>query len=45
MLDAERGIPYKGAKEHYILDMDDAEFCQQIVAMLEPITPIPKKRK
>jgi TfoX/Sxy family transcriptional regulator of competence genes len=45
MLDAERGIPYKGAKEHYILDIDDAEFSQQIVNMLEPITPFPKKKK
>ena len=30
MKDAETGCPYKGAKEHYILDIDNSEFyCQQ----------------
>lgn len=45
MLNAERGFPYKGSKEHFILDIDDAEFSQQVIGMLEPITPIPQKRR
>ena len=42
---AEMGIPYDGAKEHYILDIDNAELTQNVIAMLEPITPLPKPRK
>lgn len=45
MVDAEVGNPYKGAKEHYILDIDDSEFCKSIVSEIEKITEIPKKRK
>ncbi len=39
------GTPYAGAKEHYILDIDDAEFCKKIVLEIEKVTPLPKKRK
>lgn len=42
---AERGIPYKGAKEHYILDIDDGDLSKEIINILEPITPLPKPRK
>ena len=28
MENAEVGCPYKGAKEHYILDIDNSEFCK-----------------
>jgi TfoX/Sxy family transcriptional regulator of competence genes len=42
---AGRGYPYDGAKEHYILDIDNAELVSEVVAELEPITPIPKKKK
>ena len=45
MKEAERGYPYKGAKEHYILDIDNIEFCKAIVTELEKVTPIPKSRK
>lgn len=45
MKDAETGFPYQGAKEHYILDIDDKEFCKSVVTELEKITPIPKPRK
>ncbi|MDR0982390.1 MAG: TfoX/Sxy family protein [Culturomica sp.] len=45
MSNAERGIPYNGAKEHYILDIDNADFAREIVSILEPITPLPKPRK
>lgn len=38
------GIPYKGAKEHYILNIDNQEFCQKIVSKAEKNTPLPKKK-
>ncbi|GHU86528.1 competence protein TfoX [Clostridia bacterium] len=45
MKNAEKGFPYDGAKEHYILDIDNAEFSKQVVAIFEPITPLPKPKK
>ena len=42
MAGAERGLPYEGAKEHYILDTDLA---RQVVAVLETVTPLPKPKK
>ena len=42
---AELGHPYNGAKEHYVLDIDNAELAREVVAVLEPITPLPKPRK
>lgn len=44
---ATKGFPYQGAKEHYILDVDDAQFSREVIAILEPLTqvPIPKKKK
>ena len=39
------GCPYEGAKEHYILDIDDTALTAQVITVLEPITPVPKKRK
>ena len=45
MADAEKGFPYKGAKEHYILDIDDTELTKAVIDALEPITPLPKPRK
>ena len=44
MENSEIGYPYKGAKEHYILDIDDADFSKNIVLEIEKVTPIPKKR-
>lgn len=45
MRDADKGFPYSGAKEHYILDIDDAEFAKEIVRTLEPVTSLPKPKK
>ena len=45
MANAAVGCPYEGAKEHYILDIDDTALTAQVIATLEPITPLPKKRK
>lgn len=45
MKEAQKGFPYDRAKEHYILDIDNREFSQEIIALLLPIIPIPKPRK
>ncbi len=42
---AELGIPYKGAKEHYILDIENIEFSKDIIGILEKVIPVPKPRK
>ncbi len=44
MQTAETGYPYKGAKEHYVLDIDNREFCKSVVSEIEKVTPIPKKK-
>lgn len=45
MKDADVGHPYEGAKEHYILDIDNSEFCRTIIAKVEKVTSVPKKKK
>ncbi len=45
MNDCPCGFPYKGAKEYYVLDIDNAEFSKRIVSLIEEVTPLPKKRK
>ncbi len=42
---SETGYPYEGAKEHYILDIEDAEFSRKVVGILERVTPVPKAKK
>ena len=44
MKDAKTGFPYKGAKEHFVLDIDNSDFCKMIVCEIEKVTPIPKKK-
>lgn len=44
MADAQAGIPYSGAKEHYILDIDNISLVEQVVPVLESVTPLPKKK-
>lgn len=44
MPNADLGFPYKGAKEHYILDIDNADFSKEVVKEVEKVTQIPKKR-
>ena len=44
MAGAERGLPYEGAKEHYILDIDNIPLCKNVISVLEPITSVPKKK-
>ena len=45
MKNAECGIPYDGAKEHYILDIDNIEKSKEVVLILEKIVPLPKKKR
>lgn len=45
MKGAQTGFPYPGAKEHYVLDIDDKALCEQVVSALIPLTPLPKMRK
>ena len=45
MKDAETGCPYKGAKEHYILDIDNNELSKSVVIEIEKVTPVPKPKK
>lgn len=44
MKSAERGFPYDGAKEHYILDVEDRELTANVVEILEAVTPLPKQK-
>ncbi len=43
--DADIGFPYRGAKAHYVLDIDDAALSNEVVRILEPITTVPKPKK
>lgn len=45
MSNADKGAPYQGAKEHYILDIDNSARSREIVTLLEQVTPVPKPRK
>ncbi len=44
--DADLGMPYTGAKEHYVLDIDDSELVRQVVTALVRALPAkaPKKK-
>ena len=45
MRDAPEGYPYDGAKLHYLLDIEDRELTSRVIAILEPITPLPRRRR
>lgn len=45
MADSDCGFPYQGAKEHYILDIEDVALSRQAIEILVPITPLPKPKK
>lgn len=44
MKEAETGIPYNGAKEHYILDVEHKNELLKIIHTLENVLPCPKKK-
>lgn len=41
----EVGVPYNGAKPHYVLDVDDSDLAIDMVKLLEKILPMPKPKK
>lgn len=45
MENAERGFPYDGAKEHYILDIENRELLEKIIPVLIEITSLPKRKR
>lgn len=45
MQNAKTGYPYQGAKEHYVLEIDDRDFCQSVITELEKVTPLPKSKR
>lgn len=42
---AESGFPYEGAKEHFILDIENRGLLDKVIPLLEKITPVPARRK
>lgn len=44
MQDAESGVPYDGAKEHYILDVEHKQPLLTVISCLEKVLPYPKKK-
>ncbi len=45
MENADTGFPYNGAKEHYILDIDNSDFSKEVIKEIEKVTPLPKRKK
>ena len=43
--EAETGFPYNGAKEHYIVDVEDRVLLNQLIEVLERVIPVPVKKK
>ena len=43
--DAPCALPYEGAKEHYILDIENRALLARLLPLLEALTPLPKPRK
>ncbi|MBP3426469.1 MAG: TfoX/Sxy family protein [Rikenellaceae bacterium] len=43
MHNAERGIPYEGAREHYILDIGHRSHAEQVISILRDTLPPPKR--
>ncbi len=44
MKGADVGYPYAGAKEHYILDIENVELVEKVVGVLKEVIPLPKKK-
>ena len=44
MSEADKGYPYDGAKEHYILDIENTDLTEKVVGILKEVTPLPKKK-
>jgi TfoX/Sxy family transcriptional regulator of competence genes len=44
LTDAQKGFPYQGAKEHYIVDVDNSPLFSEIVQEIEKVVPLPKRK-
>ena len=42
---ADRGSPYEGAKEHYILDIENRGLAAKVIAALLPVVKVPQPKK
>lgn len=42
---ADTGYPYDGAKEHYILDIDNSELTNKVIEVLKLVTPEKKSKQ
>ena len=42
---ADCGLPYEGAKEQYILDIENRELAEKLLPIVAELTPLPKPRK
>lgn len=42
---AEIAVPYNGAKPHFVLDIENTELVENVISILEQVTPLPKKKK
>jgi len=40
----ETAVPYKGASERYVIDVDDRELLREAVRLVAESTPLPKKK-
>lgn len=45
MSNAQYGFPYEGAKESYILDIENEELLEKVIPFLGEIVPLPKPKK
>lgn len=45
MAGADSGYPYDGAKEHYVLDVENEDLTARVIDTLVAVTPAPKKKK
>lgn len=41
--DAPEGVPYKGAKAQYIVDIENRELVRAVIDILVRVTPVPKR--
>ena len=44
MSNAEVGFPYEGSKESYVLDIENSDLVRQVIALIEPVTKVPKPK-
>ena len=45
MSNAEVGIPNPGSKDHYILDIENADFSKEVIDFWNPLHQFPKNER